>query len=383
MTTKTHFLIGTRWFGILGPTELMIDELVRTGHKVIVFGAKDERYHRYYRDNCELVEINMRRSYGTLWSDLKDVIKIARYARKYKPAGIHSFNPKPALLAAAGAMFSPKSKFFIGVTGLGNTFIRAKRLEPIISWALRKACDRASFVFFQNNDDVALFKEKKLVAEDKMRLFIGPGVDLRIFTPRDYDTPRTGKLRITCVARLIWQKGIREYIEAATHLRETNPNLEFYLYGEFDGVHPDRIDPEYVKQAHDAGIITHVPWTDDIAGELRKSDIFVLHSYREGAPRGILEASASALPTVGADAIGVRELVRDGVTGYLTPLKSTEGLIDGLQKLIDSPEDRRRMGEAARVMIAEEYSLALSSAAQLGMYKDVGYDIDVDAVRNS
>lgn len=377
LSKKKHFLIGTRWFGVLGPCELIIESLVESGYEVFVFGQEDEHYKRYYRDNCTLVKINMSRSYIAPISDIMDIVKIAYYTIRHKPTGIHSFNPKPALLAAAGAMFSPSSKFFIGITGLGNTFIRAKRMEPFIRWFLCRACGRASYVFFQNHDDIALFDEKKLVKKDKTMLFIGPGVDLRSFKPRDYTGAPPEKIRVSCVARLIWQKGIREYVAAARQMTAANPNIEFYLFGEVDHQHPDCVDPDFVKQAHDDGVITHVPWTNDIPGELKTTDIFVLHSYREGAPRAILEASATAIPTIGADAIGVRELIRDGETGYLTPLKSVEGMIEGIQKLIDAPEDRQRMGEAARRLIAEEYSLARSSQAQMEMYRNVGYDVAV------
>lgn len=374
---RTHFLIGTRWFGVLGPCELIIDTLNQAGYNVYVFGQNDAHYKRYYNNNCTLVRINMARSYFAPLADIKDIIKIASYVLKHRPDGIHSFNPKPALLAAAASIVSPSTKLFIGITGLGNTFIRAKRLEPVIRSFLRLACSRASYVFFQNHDDIELFEKKKLVEEWKRMLFVGPGVDLRVFRPRDYPGLPNGRIRVCCVARLIWQKGIREYVESARRLTAEDSRYEFFLYGEVDEQHPDCIDPEFVRKAHEEGVITHIPWTDDIAAELRKADIFVLHSYREGAPRAILEASASALPTVGSDAIGVRELVRDGETGYLTPLKSVDGIVEGIRKLAASPKERQRMGETARRLIAEQYSLARSSQAQMQMYRNVGYDVDL------
>lgn len=381
---KYHFLIGTRWFGVLGPCGLMIDALVAQGYEVFVFGQKDDHYHRYDNGKARLIEINMARSYFAFGRDFIDVIRLLYYVLRYRPEGVHSFNPKPALLSWAAVMLRPKTKFFIGVTGLGNTFIRAKKLESAIVWLLTRACKRASFVFFQNRDDIALFKDRKIVAPEKAKIFIGPGVDLRLFRPDEaavsapVDMDTTSDIVVTCTARLIWQKGIREYVEAAKIVKDHyagQRSVTFRLLGEVDVQHPDCVDSDYIAKADADGFIEHLSWTDDIVSELQKTDVFVLHSYREGAPRAILEAASLCIPTVGADAIGVRELIEDGVTGYLTPLKEVQPIADAVIALIDDPVKRREMGRAARRLIAEPYSLTNSSDAQMGMYREVGYDI--------
>ncbi|MEM7242918.1 MAG: glycosyltransferase family 4 protein [Pseudomonadota bacterium] len=370
MPRKTHFLIGTRWFGVLGPCNILIDRLVADGYQVFVFGQIDDHYQRYDTGDARLVPLFMTRSYFSPLRDILDVLKLMLFILWYRPENIHSFNPKPALLSFAASQISPSSRFFIGVTGLGNSFIRAPMLEPAICFALRLACLRARFVFFQNPDDVALFRDKKLVHEDKIRLFIGPGVDLQQFTPKRMQPGK--QITIACTARLIWQKGIREFVDAARIIRARHPNksISFKLYGEFDFDHPDCVDPDFIQTAVKDGIITHIPWTNAIDSALRAADIFVLHSYREGAPRAILEAAASALPTIGSDAIGVRELVRDQVTGFLTPLHDTDALADKLEVLIRDADLRHRMGQAARRLIAEPLSLAHATDAQMKMYTD-------------
>ena len=370
MPRKVHFLIGTRWFGVLGPCQILIDRLTDKGYDVFVFGQRDDHFQRYNSENVRLVRLFLARSYLSPIRDLLDVLKLMLFIVWYRPENIHSFNPKPALISFVASLIWPKSKFFIGVTGLGNSFIRAKSLEPAISFALWLACLRAKFVFFQNPDDVALFRKKRLVAEHKIKLFIGPGVDLRTFTPKRLEPGK--RVTVACTARLIWQKGIREYVEAARHIKSLYPNkdIEFRLYGEFDFDHPDCVDPSFIKAAVATDTIKHIPWTDQIAAELRQADIFVLHSYREGAPRAILEASASSLPTIGSDAIGVRELVRNQVTGFLTPLHDVEALTDKLEILIFDADLRKRMGHAARRLIAEPLSLEHATDAQMKMYID-------------
>jgi glycosyltransferase involved in cell wall biosynthesis len=377
---RYHFLVGTRWFGVLGPCQLIIEELVKNGYEVFVFGQKDEHYRRYFNNQCRLIRLRMRRTYFAPISDFLDLIKLIYFMFKYAPEGVHSFNPKPALITALSVAFFTRIKFFIGVTGLGNTFIRAPKLEPFIKRALRRACRRASFVFFQNRDDVDLFLNSGLLPQEKTLLFIGPGVDLRLFYPCEVERPVGDPIRITCVARLIWQKGIREFVQAAERLHQiysAREELEFLLIGEIDAEHPDCIDPFFVDAAVKAKIIKHVPWTDDIAGWLRKTDIFVLHSYREGAPRAILEASACSLPTVGSDAIGVRELVINGTTGFLSPLKDVDAMVHALRKLIDDNQLRLMFGRNARLLIGEPYSLSNSSKRQLEMYNMAGYNLQL------
>jgi glycosyltransferase involved in cell wall biosynthesis len=363
----------------------MIDALVDQGFEVFVFGQRDEHYKRYDSGKARLVEINMARRYTAFFSDILDVAKLTYYVLRYRPAGVHSFNPKPALLSWASVILRPKSKFFIGVTGLGNTFIRAKRMEPMITTLLSKACKRASFVFFQNRDDIAMFEERNIVGEEKRKMFVGPGVDLRHFRPDPEtttgdppDDDSQDEIVVSCTARLIWQKGISEYVEAAKLVKahyDGKRKVTFRLIGEIDLQHPDCIDEDFLESAKADGIIEHISWTDDIVAVLNKTDVFVLHSYREGAPRAILEASSLCIPTIGADAIGVRELVVDGVTGYLTPLKEVRPIADAIIDLVENPRRRREMGFAARRMIAEPYSLTKSSDAQLDMYRAVGYDI--------
>lgn len=374
-TEKVAFLVGTRWFGVLGPCRKMIKALTDDGYRVLVFGQRDDHFSRYDDGLAELVEINMERSYVTPISDLRDVAKMARLARELKPAVVHSFNPKPALLSYAVVTIARIPSFFIGVTGLGNTFIRAKRLRPIVVQALRSAARRSNFIFFQNDDDIEMFTELKIGDVGRYRKFTGPGVDLD-----DFDFSRAERsceegnpVGVICVSRLIWQKGIREYVEAARIANDESPGLlSFQLVGEFDHDHPDCVDEEFVRQAVEDGVLEHISWTDDVAGLLATADINVLHSYREGAPRAILEASAMKLPTVGSDAIGVRELVQHGVTGLLVELKSERDLADALIELGEDAPRRLQMGENAYTNIALRLSLEKATAAQLGMYAEVG-----------
>jgi glycosyltransferase involved in cell wall biosynthesis len=371
MCVRSVFLIGTRWFGVLGPCRQIIAELERRRVRVFVFGQEDEHWRRYHNGRTTLVVIHMRRSYMTFLHDFLDVCKIAWYGIRYRPSVVHSFNPKPALLSFAAALFMPGARLLIGVTGLGNTFIRAKRMEGLVTSVLRMACARASFIFFQNPDDRQLFRERRLGDESKYRIFVGPGVDLTEFdAARRRHKSESEPVRVVCVARLIWQKGIREYVEAARRIRaDRTHGVEFLLVGDFDRQHPDCVDEAYIAAAVADGSISHIRWTDRLPEILAECDIAVLHSYREGAPRAILEASAMKIPTIGSDAIGVRELIVHRETGLLTPLRSIDAVAAAIEELIDDRDLRIRFGNNAFTRIAQPLSLEHATAAQLKMYE--------------
>lgn len=375
---KVHFLIGTRWFGVLGPCRYIIRELDSAGYSVFVFGQSDSHYERYDDGLAELVEINMKRSYFTPFHDFADIVKIVYYILKHRPDGIHSFNPKPAILSWASIMFRRQAKLFVGITGLGNTFIKQPRLEKPITRLLRLVCARSSFVFFQNFDDIQMFKDKDIVPEEKTRMFISPGVDLDDFKYFDRSDRFRDSVVVVCMARLIWQKGIKEFVEASRlHSRcgDDKRNIVFRLYGEIDHDHPDKVDQAYIDKAVEDGLIVHIPWTDSVSEALDDGDILFLHSYREGAPRAILEGSASGLPTVASDAIGVKELVIEGKTGFKTDLHDIDSAYDAIVKLVDDRALRLELGMNARELIAQPYSLENASNAQMRMYVDSGYNL--------
>ncbi len=225
---KSVFLVGTRWFGVLGPCKLLIDELISRGFSVYVFGQEDAHYQQFEHGKVNLVKLNVRRSYYSFIFDILDICKLGYFIYKLQPDAIHSFNPKPSLICFFSLFGHARKKFFIGVTGLGNTFIRAKRLEPLIAKIISFAANRANFLFFQNPDDRQLFVEKLKVKPDKTRLFRSPGVDTDRFILKDL-YPTGGKLKIILVARLIWQKGVDDFL-AAYELIKQGENSEDYQF---------------------------------------------------------------------------------------------------------------------------------------------------------
>lgn len=366
---KPIFLVGTRWFGVLGPCKLLIEELRKRGHDVYIFGQKDKHYAQFDTEKVNLIKLNVRRSYYSLFLDWMDIIKLCFYIKKLKPVSIHSFNPKPSLLCYFSILLTKKRNFFIGVTGLGNTFIKAKRLEPYIAYLMGLAAKKANYIFFQNVDDRSLFINKLNVDKEKTKIFRSPGVDtLRFKLKTKYEFKH--KIRVLLVARLLWQKGVGDFVETFKSLKQRNLEkfYEFTLVGEIDAQHPDRLNSSDVKNITNLGI-NWVKWTDKIEEIYKENDILLFMSKREGGPRAILESSAIGLPTIGSNCIGVRELIQDGITGFIVETANIDGIIEKLEYYRNDKDQIIKHGQSARINIAEELSLINATKAQLEMYE--------------
>lgn len=364
---KTVFLIGTRWFGVLGPMELLIQDLAMSNVKVYVFGQKDEHYQKYFKGNCQLIQLRMKRKYLSFLSDILDLIKIQFYILKYRPTIVHSFNPKPGLLTFFSVLLHSKIKYIFCITGLGNTFVKKGFLQLLFIQLFRLAGKRADEIFFLNNDDLDFFRKKKIGSENEYDIFLGAGVNLNHFIQKKYEIEKN-KTQVICVSRLIWQKGIREFCVCAEKLKAEGHDVDFLLIGEYDREHPDRVMKQDLKPYIDSSIIKHIEWTDNISKYYSESDINFLHSAREGGPRTILESAAIGIPSLGSKRPGVQDLIIDGKTGFLSPFQDIEHIVGCLRILIKSKKLQIELGQNARNLIAEPLSLRNATNAQSKLY---------------
>jgi glycosyltransferase involved in cell wall biosynthesis len=220
---------------------------------------------------------------------------------------------------------------------------------------------------------MALFLESGWVTADRSRLIVSSGIDTARFAAqhaRDETSPS-----VLMVGRLIWQKGVREYLEVAALVRDKHPRARFRLAGEWDATHPDAVPAAVVHEAVQRGLIEFLGFVTKIEAELARASVVVLPSYREGTPRVILEASASGAAVVAFDVPGCREAVVHGETGFLVPFRDAGALADAVSRLLGDDELRARMGRAGRRMVEERFDLQAITRAQLGVYRDLGVSV--------
>jgi len=224
-----------------------------------------------------------------------------------------------------------------------------------------------SLTIVQNPEDWALL-ERSGVPAASLRLIRGAGVDVQVFCPV---TPPSEPVCIVLASRMLWDKGLGEFVEAARRLTEAGVNARFVLVGEPDPANPASVPESTLRSWHGQHGVEWWGRREDMPSVLQAAHIACLPSYREGLPKSLLEAAACGLPIVTTDAPGCREVVRDGVNGLLVPVRDAEALAAALRKLIDDAELRRSMGEQSRVRAETEFGLETAIAQTLAVYREV------------
>ena len=207
-------------------------------------------------------------------------------------------------------------------------------------------------VFFQNRDDLKVFTDHKILPQSKAVMLHGSGVNVEKFTP----TPLPEKPGFLCISRLIRDKGVVEYLEAARKLHALHPEVTCVLVGPFD-TNPSAIRPEELQSYIDDGSVLYAGEQKDVQPYLRVCTAYVLPSYHEGTPKTVLEAMACGRPAITTDAPGCRETVTDGVNGLLVPVKDVDAIVAAMEKLLTEPETAARMAVEARRIAEDRYDV--------------------------
>lgn len=287
---------------------------------------------------------------------------------------VHGFTIKCAVYGSLAARLAGIPARVNAVAGMGYVFtsddLKARLLRPIVRGLMRLALDgQGARLILQNPDDVALFERAGLVDASLVRLIPGSGVDCRRFVPKAGKT-QGGRFRVLLAARLLWDKGLAEYVDAARKLRLDGRDIEFLLAGDPDPGNPAAVPEGSVRAWVDEGLLHWLGHVDDMAALFETVDAVVLPSYREGLPKGLIEAGASGLPLVTTDVPGCREVVADGVDGLLVPVKSCEALARAIARLHDDPLLCSRLGAAAREKALNEFDEQIVIERTISVYRE-------------
>jgi glycosyltransferase involved in cell wall biosynthesis len=290
------------------------------------------------------------------------------------PDVVHLVSIKPVLYGGLIARVARLPAAVFAITGLGFLFTdgsaATRALRPLVMAAYRFALHHPNArAIFQNRDDLALFEGHRLVRKGDVVMIKGCGVDLVEFHPPLHRKPAPPVVLFP--ARLLGDKGLYEFVDAARRLRAEGAKARFVVVGRHDPDNPTDVGPERMAGWIAAGLIEHPGFSTNMAETFRMADIACLPSYREGMPRSLMEAAASGLPVVTTDVPGCREAVLPGETGILVPVRDGAALAKALRPLIEDAMLRRRMGEAARRLAEAEFSVEEFVKRSLGAYEAV------------
>lgn len=298
--------------------------------------------------------------------DLALLMALIALMWRLRPRYVLSYTIKPVVYGSLAAWLTGVKHRFALVTGLGYAFTgtaSGKRalLRRLIQRLYRFALRRTHRVFFQNPDDEALFREFQLLPETVPSSVVnGSGVDVAQYSV----APLPDKPCFLLIARLLGDKGVREYAQAAQLVKAVYPEVVFRLVGWIDD-NPDAITQRELDQWVDSGLLEFLGKLDDVRPAISDCSVYVLPSYREGTPRTVLEAMAMGRAVITTDAPGCRETVVDGDNGFLVPVKDVDALVAAMMKMIDTPGLAASMGERSRRVAEEKYDVHKVNAAML------------------
>lgn len=288
-------------------------------------------------------------------TELASVWQLRRLFQRESLDAILSYTPKGNIytgLATRGLGV----RFLPNVSGLGRSFIRRNWLTPVVTRLYRQAFAHAERVVFQNGDDRQALIDLGVVSADRADRVPGSGVDLQRFRPVQAGSRTRPSMRFLMVARLLWDKGIGEFVEAARAVRRDHPDVSFVVLGDARAANPSIVPAAQLQAWLDEGVIAHHAPVDDVRPFLHDADCVVLPSYREGVPRSLLEAAACGRPIIASDAPGCREPVRHGVNGLLCEVRSAASLEAAMRAFLAlTPAQREAMGEAGRALVEQEF----------------------------
>lgn len=338
----------------------MIRELLRRNYQVFALSPTD-KYVAYLKElNVRHIDIKIKRSGINPLEDMLLLSKFIQIYKKYQPDIVQHFTVKPVIYGTIAAKIVGTKYIFNMISGLGYVFTEASLKKNIIQsitrFMYKQALGFSNHIFFQNNDDYNYFLKHKLVPLERASIVSGTGVDIEKFKPTCKKIKTDKKIAFIFSGRLLWDKGIGEFVSAARILKKKYKNVDFWLAGPIDLQNPKGISPEQLNKWNQKGVITYLGMTDNIKQYLHKADVIVLPSYyREGIPLSLLEGAACGLPIITTDSCGCRETVRDGKNGFLVPVNNPEALAQAMERFILNPDLITEMGKESRKLVEEKF----------------------------
>jgi glycosyltransferase involved in cell wall biosynthesis len=348
------------------------------GHEVVLISPPGEYGPKLQELGFRWHAVPMiRRSLNPL-RELGLILWLARFFREEQPELVHGFTIKSAVYGSLGARLAGVPGRVNAVAGMGYVFssrdLKARLLRPVVRQVMRMALNgEGCALILQNPDDLAVFKAARIVDEKAIRLIKGSGVNCTRFNPRPDNPDETREpLRVLLAARLLWDKGIAEYIEAARVLKKEQRSIRFIIAGTPDAGNPAAVDQSLVEGWVAEGLIEWLGHVSDMPGLLAQTDVMVLPSYREGLPKSLIEAAACALPLITTDAPGCREVVScNGEDGLVVPVRNSAILADAIRLLDDDRALGRKLGLAAREKALREFDESIVLDRTLAVYQEL------------
>ena len=355
---KIFMFANTDWY-LFNFRLPLIKRLIELGHEVTVLSPAGLFQSRLRDEGVRCLTIALERKGQFGKGDITSLYQLLSIYGREKPDVVHHFTIKAVIYGMIAAKLARIPFQINAITGMGYLFTgdqaRSSLIRRVAVFCLQMLLSGKNCrTVVQNEDDKAALLNFGISRSVPLFLIPGSGINLEKFTPSVIKN--TGNVKILMASRILIDKGVREYVAAARKILALREDVEFLLAGTPDPGNPSSIEIEEIETWRDIKGFEYLNYVENIKELLDLIDIAVLPSYREGLPRSLLEASACQLPCVASDVPGCHDVVDDGVTGYLVEPKKTGELALAMERLIDDPNLRKRMGVAARERVSKLFS---------------------------
>lgn len=345
----------------------------RAGYDVSVVTRVRNHGTTITSEGLRLIPLELKRRGLNPWNELQVIARLVSIFRIERPDIVHNVAVKPIMYGTFAARVARVTAVVNAPVGMGYIFSsvqwKARFLRPLVMIGYRFFMNPAnSHVIFENPDDLRMLVDMKIVDIKHSTLIRGAGVDEKRYLP----TPeKPGVPIVVLAARMLWDKGVQEFVDAARKLKKLNIAARFVLAGDCDPDNLASVPRPQLEEWNRSGIIEWTGWRDDICDVFASAHIVCLPSYREGLPKVLIEAAACGRPIVTTDVPGCREVVRHGVNGLLVPAGESFALADALHQLIVNPVLRQQMGTRSREIAVRDFSAEKVCSETIAMYREL------------
>lgn len=356
---KILYLVNVDWFFISHRLPLA-KAAIKYGYDVTVVASGTGKKDIFKEHGINFISMPILEKSTSILSEIAIIFRLIKLFKDINPDIIHSVTIRPVLYSSIATRIAKIPTVIHALSGLGYVYINdtfSNKLLRLISNKLFRwgfAYPNTKLIL-QNEDDIQLFLSKKLIKKDNIHLIKGSGVNTNYFVPVEKNSKEP--VKVALIGRMLWDKGVSEFVSAAKLLLNKNIHATFHLYGAPYDNNPMSISIAQLNEWRSEDHVKVHGHEEDIRGILNTTDIVCLPSYREGLPKSLIEAASSGLPIVTTDVAGCKEIVQDGVNGYLVPPKDFKLLADRLEDLILDPIKRNEFGMKSREIAVKDFTI--------------------------
>lgn len=356
---KLFLVVNVDWFFLSHRLPIAL-EAQKRGYEVTIFTIDTGKKKEIESYGFRCISLPTSRAGTILWNEMKVVWLLYKYYKRERPQIVHHVAVKPVTYGSLAAKLARVPKVVNALAGLGFLFINAdqnKFLHKTLNLVFRYSFNNPQIRFIlQNQDDLDMIQNLNILKPNQIKLIKGSGVDLNYFSYCQETSDEI--IRVVLPARMLWDKGVGEFVEAANLLYSKYKNhAEFILAGMADLENVSGISIFQLEKWSETKVVNWVGFQDDVKKMVSNAHIIVLPSYREGLPKSLIEACAIGRPIVTTDVPGCREVVVNGLNGIIVPVKDPNSLADAIERLILNKGLRVRMGVEGRKMAEKEFSI--------------------------